>query len=193
MNINDYIASGILEKFVYGRLSEDERREILVLAEQHPEINDEIQSLEESMELVARAFAVTPPASLKASIFAAIEKAETPPFLHAKSVVSDYSYWLDKFDEPAHYENMHMEVIAQDSAAIMVIAWVKGGEEDHLHTDYTEIFLIAEGTCRATIDGVTSDYGPGDYVEFTIDKNHSYEVTSEKRMKVVASLVQRAA
>lgn len=193
MNIEDYIASGILEKFVYGRLSEDERREVLALAEQHPEINEEIQSLEESMEVVARAYAVAPPTSLKASIFAAIEKAETPPPLNAHSVISDYSYWLDKFDEPTEYENMHMEVIAQDSAATMVIAWVKNGEEDHLHTDYTEIFLIAEGTCRATIDGVTSDFGVGDYVEFTIDKHHSYEVTSEHPMKVVAALVQRAA
>lgn len=193
MNIEDYIASGILEKFVFGRLSEDECKEILVLAEEHPAIQEEIQSIEESMELVARAYAVAPPAKLKQSIFDAIDNAETPPPLSANSVVSDYSYWLNKFDPPAEYENLHMEVIAQDDASTMVIAWIKNGEEDHLHTDYTEIFLIAEGTCRATIDGVTADYGPGDYVEFTIDKHHSYSITSPHPMKVVAALVNRAA
>lgn len=193
MNIEDYIASGILEKFVYGRLSEEESREVLVLAEQHPAIKDEIQSIEESMELIAHTYAVSPPPMLKQEIFAAIEKAETPAPLTADSLVSDYTYWLDKFDAPTEFENLHMEVIAQDEASTMVIAWIKNGEEDHLHTDYTEIFLIAEGTCTATIDGVTSDFGPGDYVEFTIDKRHSYSVTSAEPMKVVAALVNRAA
>lgn len=193
MDIEDYISSGILEKFVLGRLDEAECATILTLAEQHPAIKEELESIEMSMEVFARAYSVTPPPLLQQDIFAAIKKAEIPPALNASSSVSDYSYWLNKFEDPTDYEDMHMEIIDESPEAKMVIAWIKNGEPDHLHTDYTEIFLIAEGTCRATINGVTSDYGVGDYVEFPIDKRHSYEVTSKHPMKVIASLVQRAA
>ena len=193
MNIENYIASGILEEFVLGRLDEDECTTILALAEQHPAIKDELVAIEQSMEVFARAYSVTPPPLLEQEIFAAIRNAETPPLLSASSTVADYKYWLDKYEDPTDYEDMHMEVIGETPEAKMVIAWIKSGEPDHLHTDYTEVFLIAEGSCRATIDGVTSDYGVGDYVEFTIDKNHSYTVTSDSRMKVIACLVNRAA
>ena len=193
MNTKEYIASGILEKFVLGRLSEDQCTTILSLAEQHPEIKDEIETIEHSLEVIARAYEVVPPLHLEKEIFEAIRNSEIPPLLNASSKISDYDYWLEKFEDPTDYESMHMEVIGKSPEATTVIAWIKEGEKDHLHTDYTEVFLIAEGSCRATIDGVTSDYGVGDYVEFAIDKNHSYSVTSESRMKVIACLLQRAA
>ena len=192
MNIEKYIASGILEKFVLGRLDEDECTTILALAEEHPAIKEELKAIEESMEIFARAYSVSPPPLMEQGIFEAIRNAEIPPLLSASSKVSDYNYWLEKFEDPTDYESMHMEVIAENPEATTVIAWIKKGEADHLHTDYTEVFLIAEGSCRATIDGVTSDYGVGDYVEFTIDKSHSYSVTSESRMKVIACLLKRA-
>jgi len=193
VNIQEYIASGILEKFVLGRLDEEQCKTILALADQHSDIKEELRFIEESMEVFARAYSVAPPPLMEKEIFAAIKKTETPPMLSASSSVSDYQYWLDELEEPTDYEAMHMEVIGETPQAKTVIAWIKEGEPDHLHTDYTEVFLIAEGSCRATIDGVTSDYGVGDYVEFTIDKNHSYSVTSDSRMKVIACLVQRAA
>jgi quercetin dioxygenase-like cupin family protein len=193
LNVADYIASGILEEFVLGQLSEEECSDILKLSKQYPEIKGEITTIEKSLEVYANAHAVTPPLSLEASIFSAIEEAEIPPVLSAKSTISEYEYWLDTVKEPEDYKEMHMEVLSQTPEATMVIAWIKNGEPDHLHTKYTEKFLIVEGDCIATIDGVTANYGVGDYVEFVIDKRHEYIVTSDIPMKVIACLAHKAA
>lgn len=193
MNIEDYIASGILEEFVLGQLDQEMCESILALAELHPEIKREIDTIEKSVEMLARAYAVEPPAELEQQIFDAIEQADVPPPLTANSPISDYAYWLKTIQNPTDYENMHTELIAHSDEGTLVIAWIKHGEPVHLHTEYTEIFLIVEGSCTATIDGVTSDFTVGDYVEFTIDKYHSYTVTSEIPMKVVGCMVPRAA
>ena len=193
MNIEEYIASGILEEFVFGQLDELECAAVLAIAEQHPEIKREIDEIERSLEVFARAHTVEPPAGLEEQIFNAIQSEQVPPPLSVHSKISDYTYWLKHVPTPTEYENMHVEPIAQNEAGTLVIAWIKLGEPVHLHTEYTEIFLIVEGSCTATIDGVTADYSVGDYVEFTIDKYHSYAVTSDIPMKVVGCMVPRAA
>ncbi len=193
MKIADYIASGILEEFVLGLLPREENEKVLKLVEEHPEIKAEIATIELAVEQYAFANSVTPPSTLENDVFAAIQASETPPMLTANSKISEYKYWLDKVQEPDEYENVHMEVLSDSPEATIVIAWIKEGESDHLHTEYTEKFLIVEGSCIATIDGVTTNYSVGDYVEFTIDKHHDYKITSQIPMKVVACLAHRAA
>lgn len=193
MNIEDYIASGILEEFVLGQLDKEACETVLAMAEQHPEVKREIDAIENTLEFFARAHAVAPPQDLEERIFNAIQQEEVPPPLSENSQISDYSYWLEQLTPPHDYENMHVEPIAHNDEATLVIAWIKQGEPEHLHTEYTEIFLIVEGACTATIDGVTSDFSVGDFVEFTLDKYHSYTVTSEVPMKVVGCMVHRAA
>jgi mannose-6-phosphate isomerase-like protein (cupin superfamily) len=193
LKIEDYIGSGILEEFVLGQLDQEACESVLALAEQHPEIKQEIEAIEASLEILARAYAVEPPAELEQQIFNAIQQAEVPPPLTPDSTISDYAYWLKTVPNPTDYENMHTELIAHSEEGTMVIAWIKHGEPVHLHTEYTEIFLIVEGSCNATIDGVTSDFSVGDYVEFTLDKYHSYTITSDIPMKVVGCMVPRAA
>lgn len=193
MNIEEYIASGILEEFVLGQLDQQTCESILALSAKYPEIKREIDAIESSLEIFARAYSLAPPTELEQQIFDAIQQSEVPPLLSADSKISDYTYWLENIEPPSDYDNMHVEVIGQDEAGTMVIAWIKHGEPDHLHTEYTEIFLIVEGSCTATIDGVTSDFTVGDYVEFTLDKSHSYTITSKEPMKVVGCMVPRAA
>lgn len=193
MNLTDYIASGILEEFVLGLLSREDRKKVLKLAEEHPEIKAEIKTIELTVEKYAFANSVDPPSSLEDKVFASIQASEIPPTLSANSKIAEYDYWLEKTQEPEEYENLHMEVLSENSEATMVIAWIKDGEQNHLHTKYTEKFLIVEGSCIATIDGVTANYEIGDYVEFTIDKHHDYTVTSDSPMKVIACLTHKAA
>lgn len=61
MNINDYISSGILELYATGALSEAERLEVETLAKAHPEIREELDSIEKAMESYAIKHAVAPP------------------------------------------------------------------------------------------------------------------------------------
>lgn len=56
MDIKDYIASGILELYVYGLLSESENEEVNKMAKEHEEINAEIIAIEKSIVNISTSF-----------------------------------------------------------------------------------------------------------------------------------------
>ncbi|MFB6317323.1 anti-sigma factor domain-containing protein [Saccharicrinis sp. FJH54] len=68
MNIQEYIATGILEAFVLDQLSEPERDEVLKMAQAYPEVRAEIDRIEEGQLRLAERMAVVPPARLKTAI-----------------------------------------------------------------------------------------------------------------------------
>jgi anti-sigma-K factor RskA len=56
MDTKEYIASGILELYVYGLLSEAENIEVSTMAKNHPEINDEIIAIEKAIVALSSSF-----------------------------------------------------------------------------------------------------------------------------------------
>ncbi|MBL0328660.1 MAG: anti-sigma factor [Bacteroidetes bacterium] len=74
MNTQDYIASGIIERYLLGELSEQERVELEAMAKKHPEVKAEIELVEATMMNFA---AKTPPAGLKQKIAAQLTFSET--------------------------------------------------------------------------------------------------------------------
>lgn len=73
MNVNEYISSGILEEYVLGVVSDQERREVQCLSKIYPEIELELRKLEESMGSYLGLYAKEPPVSLKNKIFAQMD------------------------------------------------------------------------------------------------------------------------
>lgn len=65
MNVTEYIASGILESYVMGAVSDQERREVECLSSVYPEIRHELDLLAEALEQYALLHRVEPPASVK--------------------------------------------------------------------------------------------------------------------------------
>lgn len=56
MEAQEYIASGILELYVYGLLSEAENEEVAAMAKNHPEINEEIIAIEKAIVALSSSF-----------------------------------------------------------------------------------------------------------------------------------------
>ena len=73
INIKEYIESGVLEDYLSGNVSEQERREVECLSKIYPEIKAELEQLSEAVERYAFAHSVSPPASLKEKIMAQLE------------------------------------------------------------------------------------------------------------------------
>ncbi|WP_080057438.1 anti-sigma factor [Spirosoma aerolatum] len=73
MNITEYIASGILESYVMGAVSDQERREVECLSSIYPEIRQEIDQLAEALENYALLHSVEPPASVKDKLLKELE------------------------------------------------------------------------------------------------------------------------
>lgn len=68
MDIKAYISSGIIETYVLGMATAEDAAELLLLAEQYPEIKQALLAEELVMEKLALADAVAPPAHLKEKI-----------------------------------------------------------------------------------------------------------------------------
>ena len=88
MDIQKYIASGILEQYVLGHLSSAESREVEQLAIQYPEIKKEINDIEGALEKYAQLNAVQPSPGLEAKILKKI-KDKKPATQNNKNALSN--------------------------------------------------------------------------------------------------------
>jgi anti-sigma-K factor RskA len=70
MNIQAYIESGILEEYVLGTVSTQEKQEVECMSHIYPEIKAELLKTEDALEQYALKHQTAPPDSLKESIFA---------------------------------------------------------------------------------------------------------------------------
>lgn len=73
MDIQSYISSGKLELFLLGELTEREREEVLSLAMMHPEIQKELDELEETMFSFDNMSGIAPSQEVKDKIFSTLE------------------------------------------------------------------------------------------------------------------------
>lgn len=82
MELKEYIASGIIELYVYGLLSESESEAVTDMAKKHPEIQDEILSIEKAILTLSSSFSPSQSAENYAFIKEklALNKTEEIPF-----------------------------------------------------------------------------------------------------------------
>lgn len=97
MNLQEFIESGILESYVTGSATAEERAEVERMAQQHPEVRAELASIEEALEAYAMRHSVRPPEKLKAQIMAQINgpvsKKEEPKVI-ALEERPRLNYWV---------------------------------------------------------------------------------------------------
>lgn len=74
MNTEAYIASGILESYVLGIATEEEVLVVEKLAQEHPEIQQEIVLIQEALEAYALTHETEVPTELKSKVMAAIAR-----------------------------------------------------------------------------------------------------------------------
>lgn len=72
MDIKEYIASGIIESYVLGQATDQERREVECMSSIYPEIKQELFRFQEVVEKVASEKVVEPPESLKNKVLSAV-------------------------------------------------------------------------------------------------------------------------
>ncbi|MCF2445682.1 anti-sigma factor [Dyadobacter sp. CY345] len=70
MNIQAYIESGILEEYVLGTVSPQEKQEVECMSHIYPEIKEELMRTESALEQYALKHQTPPPAFLKETLFA---------------------------------------------------------------------------------------------------------------------------
>jgi len=76
MELQSFINSGLLESFALGQCTDEERRLVMRMRDEHPVVQAELAAIELALEQYAQAQAIAPPVDLKARIMDAIQHAE---------------------------------------------------------------------------------------------------------------------
>lgn len=79
MNFESFIQSGLLEAYVLGQCTAEERALVERMLDEHPEARAELAVVEKALEGYASANAVPPPAWMKGRILERIENEAVPP------------------------------------------------------------------------------------------------------------------
>jgi anti-sigma-K factor RskA len=79
VNLQDYIASGIIESYVMGLASESERAEFEQMCAEYPALVAERRKFEESLEHYAAEHPVQPPSEVKVKVLEAIGNTDSRP------------------------------------------------------------------------------------------------------------------
>lgn len=115
MNLQAYITSGILELYVHGLASPDEIREVEAMAEQHPEVQQEIDAIRQALDVYVGSHGVQPPAGLKEKI---MERLDAAPNGGGSTGRSDYA----KATQPSrNYEPRERRETGASSIAVWLL------------------------------------------------------------------------
>jgi len=88
LNKEDIILSGLLELYALGLASPEETLQVEEWINQYPEIKQELDAIENSLETYAQANAIEPSSSVKDKIFSQITKEEQKDNNNIPSTIS---------------------------------------------------------------------------------------------------------
>lgn len=192
----EFVESGILEMYVMGDTSHEENVLVELMVNKHPEVKEELFSIEVSLENYALSQATTVDPVIKPFLMATVEYMERmtkgeqlsfPPKLHVNSLISDFQEWLNRPDfvltEPL--DEIDARIIAATPQMTTAIVWIKNGSPPEIHKNEYETFLIIEGTCNIIVDGKDNHLKSGDVFTIPLYLSHTVIVTSKIPCKLI--------
>jgi anti-sigma-K factor RskA len=72
LDIKEYISSGIIESYVLGVVSDQERREVECMSHIYPELQEHLLAVQKNLEQLSEGWKKEPPVDLKGKVMAAI-------------------------------------------------------------------------------------------------------------------------
>jgi len=197
MDIDAYIASGILDNYCLGFCSEEENKAIEQYAAIHPAIREEIDKIRASMESYFMANEIKPSPSVKVALMRSVYKqvaAEDlyyPPLIDKNETPAALENWLAGKDIPLAepgFENLFVIDLPSTNQVINFIVYARFGHEEEMHDDFIEYLYVIRGGCIMDFNGVKRSYGAGDIITIMPNVSHHAMVTSAEPM---IALVQR--
>ncbi|HMI79829.1 MAG TPA: hypothetical protein VK484_13615, partial [Ferruginibacter sp.] len=167
MNIKDYIASGILEAYCLGFVTEREREEVEHNAVRHLAIKEELMAISDSLERYAVKKGMQPKTTVKTKLLLLFYEDQAgpgkkyPPLIKKDVTVEDFRKWLSengpggyRIDEPAEaYDNLASVELPSTETVTNFMVWAKKGHEEEMHTSFNEFIVILKGHCDMYFDG----------------------------------------
>jgi mannose-6-phosphate isomerase-like protein (cupin superfamily) len=195
-SVKEYIASGVLELYVAGNATAEEKAVVEQMAVIHSEIAAEIENISVSLHKYALHNGIAPDPIIKPFLMATIDYAERmkngeaasfPPELNENSTIEDYGEWLNRDDmsTPENLVDVYAKIIGNANETVTAIVWIKAMAPQEVHDSKIEKFLIVEGTCDIIIGEEIHQLIAGDMLSIPLHKNHFVKVTSAIPCKVI--------
>lgn len=195
MNLQPYIASGILELYVLDLLSQAEKIGVERMLKVYPILREEVLAIETDLENYAHINAIPPSKKLEKEITEIVNNLSIEQHISFEQLprineYSNYLNWLpliepikpNKIDDGIFNKVLqHNEQITQ----VLVVSEINIPEE--IHDDELESFLILEGNCECIVSGKSRFMGPGDFMAIPLYEPHDVIVKS----KQVIAILQR--
>lgn len=192
MNVQEYIASGILQEYCLGLLTEEEKTNVENNCRLYPVLKAELEACQAALDSYARQFTAPPDPGLKNTIWNLLENVNREETgLAAMPVLNkfaDRQNWLrmvqpllpEKLDQ-----DLFVKVIRDDEQITQVILWSKVDYPEEVHDDLQECFLILEGECECFVGEEVFKLTAGGYFEIPLHVPHSVKILSPQVLAVV--------
>ncbi|MEO7306416.1 MAG: cupin domain-containing protein [Ferruginibacter sp.] len=194
MDIAAYIASGILESYCLGQVTEQQREEVELYADEFPEIREELKQISDSLEFYSKQNSRAPQASVKTKLLLKIYEQESgtgkkyPPLIKERTTAADFENWLQHIaiEEPAAgFDNLATFDLPSTETVTNFMVWAKQGHEEEMHTAFHEFLVVLKGHCDMYFNGAKTHYNTGDIIVIPPGIPHNAVITSGEPMVAV--------
>ena len=195
MNLQPYIANGILELYVLDLLSPNEKLGVERMLKVYPELKQEILAIENALEQYANANAIQPSKKLENEILEIVENLTIEqdisftqlPFINQ---YSNYLNWMPLVEQvkPVQLiDGIFNKVLQHNNQITQVLVVSEIDIPEEIHEDEHESFLILDGNCECIVNGKSRLMGPGDFMAIPLYEPHDVILKS----KQVTAILQR--
>jgi anti-sigma-K factor RskA len=140
MNVQEYISSDILDRYVLGDISEQEKKEVECMSHIYPEIRTALDNLQESINQYALSYEKAPPVALKGKIMAEIEKLNKQEFKNSAKIIS----LPENEKTPNSSKNTYKWLAAASGFLFLATAFLYANERNKLSASQTETIILAD-------------------------------------------------
>lgn len=196
-NIKDFINSGIIEVYCMGAATDEEQLQVEQMAQQYPEVRDEIRAVREALENYALGSSPVPFAEIKNKIMEVIASEENnrlsfPPRITTQTNIEEWQEYISRnsITTPVDYDMFYLLNLPSNEQQYSYMAWARQGavlEETHGEED--EYLFMMEGHCSVTIAGVIGYYKAGDVVFIPKGALHRAEALSTEPMLLIGQRI----
>lgn len=197
MNMEDYIAQGMLQDYCLGLLTEDKMAEVEAMCHQHAEVKTALLAMQQGIEGYVTEQPIWRKAALKNNIWNTLNNITTEENIDINNLplinkYSDHKAWLKVIQPlvPAKLEEETFLTMIQANERVVQLATKSTfGHLEEIHTDMIESFLILEGDCICRIGDNLIPLTAGGFIEIPLHEVHNVKVTSP----YIVAVVQRIA
>ncbi|TSD66283.1 cupin domain-containing protein [Inquilinus sp. KBS0705] len=183
-DLKAYIDNGNLEQYCFELFQQSPGNEVEQLRSAHPEIKQELDQIELTIEQLAKGYEIAPNAGLKSKIFATLGFADDSidiNHLPPTNKYANYLSWLKAVEHliPAQpYDDFFMEVLRHDENIAQMLVVTRLNVPEETHDVVAESFFILEGTCTCTVGNELFTLNAGDYLDIPLHTNHDIRIDS---------------